>query len=294
MNDPSPKQITATLEALRAWSPSAPVAACWATLSPADWPALFCLLDIGADLPRLRDNPALARLPVALWPELATVTADLVRLQALVEQPIVPPGTKPAPRRSLTTPDDAKQALEQTHCTTIHGLFDSAQQGRLEAALAALRPRRAGTWGEVERDEAPALFSLIEEALGSAAFHRLTGFDLATGAFSVTLSLQSLEPTGIAWHRDLYWPREWVGRDVFAVFYALGADDAEKGGAFVYYVPWENALYATYRQHHDATILWNSADTAGRILHAVTGYHGADTSRHLLILQCLRADSKAT
>ena len=123
---------------------------------------------------------------------------------------------------------------------------------------------------------------------GSERFGTLTGFDIERDDYSLTLSLQDLDPAGIGWHRDLYWPREWVGEDVFAVLYGLGDDSEEKGGAFVYYVPWENQVYARYRQRHEATILWNAREDSGRILHAVSGYHGEDTSRHLLILQCLR------
>ena len=61
-----------------------------------------------------------------------------------------------------------------------------------------------------------------------------------------------------------------------------------KGGAFLYYVPWTNELYVSYRQRHQATVLWNSRDNEGRLLHAVSGYLTEDTSRHLIILQCLR------
>ena len=75
---------------------------------------------------------------------------------------------------------------------------------------------------------------------------------------------------------------------VTAVLYGLGDDSPEKGGAFLYYVPWENELFLSYRQRHQATVLWNSRDDEGRLLHAVSGYHTADTSRHLVILQCLR------
>ena len=38
----------------------------------------------------------------------------------------------------------------------------------------------------------------------------------------------------------------------------------------------------------EATVLWNAAFPDGRLLHAVAGYRGADTSRHLVILQCHR------
>ena len=132
------------------------------------------------------------------------------------------------------------------------------------------------------------LFTLFDTALASDRFRRLTGFDLDREAYTLTLSLQDLDPAGIGWHRDLYWPKEWVGEDVFAVLYGLSDDSAEKGGAFLYYVPWFNQLHAGYRRRHQATVLWNSRDDEGRILHAVSGYHTEDTSRHLIILQCLR------
>ncbi len=174
-----------------------------------DWPDLFPLLTLAADLPRLAGHRSLSELPVGLWPELEGVAADVVRLQRMVDHPVVPAAT----------------------------------------AVATCHPR---------------------------------------DTYTLTLSLQDLDPAGIGWHRDLYWPREWVGEDVFAVLYGLDADSPETGGAFVYYVPWENEDYARYRQRHEATILWNARQDSGRILHAVSGYHGEDTSRHLLILQCLR------
>lgn len=254
----------------------------------AEWPALFNLLSVAADLPRLADNRTLAELPVELWPQLAEVTADLVRLQRIVDHPVVPTGARIAGCHPLSELEDAAGELERDHCVTVDFLLEDRQRERLDRAVEALAETRQGTWGELERSQAGDLFELFDAALASHRFRRLTGFDASRDTYTLTLSLQDLEASGIGWHRDLYWPREWVGEDVFAVLYGLGDDTPEKGGAFLHYVPWRNALYASYRQRHQATILWNSREDSGRLLHAVSEYHTRDTSRHLIILQCLR------
>lgn len=261
-------------------------AAWWNSLDPAQWPAVFKLLDIAADLPRMAQQPLLQRLPAELWPQLSAVTSDLITVQRLVDQPVVPEQSI-----ELGLAEDepsAARELAALHLTNIDSLLGTEDRAAVEAQIADLAVDRAGSWGELEREAAPELWQCFENALGAPAFHRLTGFDPARGEFSLTLSLQDLQPAGIGWHRDLYWPKEWVGRDVFAVFYALGDDSPAKGGAFVHYVPWQNRIYHFYRRRHQATVLWNARHRRGRLLHAVSGYHGADTSRHLLILQCLR------
>lgn len=261
----------------------------WSGLGPDQWPSLFELLTVAADLPRLGESPTLKTLSPDLWPQLSSVTEDLARVQTLVDQPILPPGTEVVPSRSLRTAlDDATTELQDTHCVTVEDLLDAQQRAALDARIDALKTTRMDFWGQLDRDEEPALFELFDAVLGGHAFRKLTGFDLERDEYSLTLALQDLQSEGIGWHRDLYWPKEWVGQDVFPILYGLTDDSPHKGGAFVYYVPWHNALYATYRQRHQATVMWNSRDTPGRLLHAVTGYHGADTSRHLLILQCLR------
>lgn len=260
----------------------------WGAFDREDWPELFSVLAVAADLPRLAGHRALSSLPKGLWPELAALADDVTLLQRMVDEPGVPPATRwPACLRSADLAA-AREELEKTHCVTVDFLFDGTQQRGLDAQIEALSEEHAERWGQLERDQAPELFRQVDEGLGSERFRDLTGFELGRDPYTLTLSLQSLQPTGIGWHRDLYWPEEWVGQDVFAVLYALGDDSAAKGGAFLYYVPWHNEILGCYRKRHQATILWNSADPEGRILHAVSGYPTADTSRHLVILQCLR------
>ena len=250
---------------------------------------LFELLNVAADLPRLTGNGSLASLPDGLWPALGQATAELIRLQALVDTPVVPEGSSMAQPHSLATAlETARHELEEQHCVTVEDLFDATGRQALDAEIARLAESKLGSWGQLESADSPVLFGLFEAALASSAFHRLTGWLAGRDEFSLTLSLQDLQPEGIGWHRDLYWPKEWVGEDVFAVLYALGDDSPEKGGAFTYYVPWRDRLEAVYRRRHQATVLWNAAATEGRLLHAVSGYLGADTARHLVILQCLR------
>ncbi len=260
----------------------------WDSLEPRRWPAFFRLLDIAADLPRLAEQGVLQRLPAVLWPELTKVSDDLIALQRWVDLPVVP--AQSIELRTAASPAQAAAELVDLHLTNIDFLFAAEQRAEIERQVAGLAAQRGGSWGELDRTSAPQLWDCFAAALGSDIFRQLTGFDLARGEFSITLSLQDLQPAGIGWHRDLYWPREWVGRDVFALFYALGADRPEKGGAFVHYVPWRNQIFHFYRQRHQATVLWNSRHRRGRLLHAVSGYRGADTSRHLIIVQCLRQD----
>ncbi|MEM7587244.1 MAG: hypothetical protein AAF560_27890 [Acidobacteriota bacterium] len=260
----------------------------WEAFDPEDWPQLFALLAVAADLPRLVDNRALSDMPDGLWPELRTVTTELRALQGLVDLPIVPGAASPVACRTLPELESAVTELEQTHCVTVDFLLEPDQRTRLDALVAELAVDRLGQWGQLERDEAPELFDVFDRALAGEHFRRLTGFDHQRDEFTLTLSLQDLDRTGIGWHRDLYWPREWVGQDVFAVLYGLGDDAPEKGGAFLYYTRHDNAIRACYRQKHQATVLWNSREDSGRILHAVSRYLTEDTSRHLIILQCLR------
>lgn len=281
--EPTTSHLLAHLRAL----PGEP-ASWWNTFDAAHWPTLFRLLDLAAGLPPLHDNPALANLSPELWPDFTAVTGDLLRLQQLVAHPIVPNAAQLTLSHSADALTDATAELERDHCTTLADLLDPASQALLETAIAELEREHTGRWGQLAPVEAPALFELAEEILSGEPFRQLTGFELGHDDYSLTLSLQSLEPVGIAWHRDLYWPREWVGQDVFAVFYALGNDSPEKGGAFVYYLPWSNQIRAIYRRRHQATVLWNGRTHEQRILHAVSGYAGASTDRHLLILQCLR------
>lgn len=254
----------------------------WGSFTAADWPALFPLLGVAADLPRSPADLAHAELP----PEISR--RDALRLQKLVDRPVVPADASPGICHPLSDLERATAELEEARCVTVDFLLDDRQQSDLDSLVAELARTRMGSWGQLERGEAPALFVLFDGALGSERFRALTGFEPERDEYTLTLSLQDLDRTGIGWHRDLYWPREWVGEDVFAVLYGLGDDSPEKGGAFLYYVPRQNALYAAWRQRHQATVLWNCRQSEERLLHAVSGYRGADTSRHLIILQCLR------
>lgn len=280
-----PAAIRRVLDRLRSL-PEGPIEAWWQAFPRSDWAALFRLIDIGADLPRIAGNQTLAALPGAQWPALSQVAGDLGRIQRLVDEPIVPAETTAV--EAFTDPVAAAARLDDHHCVTLDHWLGAAAQRRLDEAVDTLRPDKDGSWGALGEDESPEIHQVIREALAGDAFRRITAWDPDRDRFSLTLSLQTLAPTGIGWHRDLYWPREWVGHDVFAVFLALGSDGPEKGGAFVYYLPWHDQVYAFYRRRHQATILWNSADHEGRILHAVAGYHGDDTERHLLIVQGLR------
>ncbi|MEM6454897.1 MAG: hypothetical protein AAF772_07355 [Acidobacteriota bacterium] len=286
---PTADAVASVLARLRAQPADASPAERFAHFDRADWPALFHLLTLAADLPRLQGNATLMALDPTPWPALHAVGHDLVHLQTLVDAPAVHPATAWRAIHARGAFDTARDELEAHHCTTVEGLFDPEPQRALMAAIDRLRPTKTGTWGALTAEEAPAVHALVRDALSSDHVRDLTGLELPRDTFQINLSLQDLDPTGIGWHRDLYWPVEWVGRDVFAVFYALGDDDADKGGAFTYYLPWTNEIHSFYRRTGAATVLWNAAETAGRILHAVTGYvDPARTDRHLLILQCLR------
>jgi len=276
------------LESLRSMPRQATVDALWAAFPRPRWPQLFRLLTVAADLPRFSENGTLAHLPPEFWPELSQVVGDLRLLERLIDTPVVPEGAEVEAPYTLADLPRAQARLEADHCVTVEGLFGAARNARLDHQLEHLAKSKMGTWGQLQRSEAPGLFEVVEKGLASTGFRHLTGFDPERDEFTLTLSLQDLQGTGIGWHRDLYWPKEWVGQDVFAVLYGLGNDSPSKGGAFLHYVPWTNTLRAIYRQRHQATVLWNHHTTEGRLLHAVAGYHGEDTSRHLMILQCLR------
>lgn len=260
----------------------------WRALPRQEQPALFELLDLAAGLPRDAARSLLEPLASNIWPELESALENLEALQILVDHPVVPPGATLSRPHDATDLEDATTELTKWHCTTIDFFFMPDERDRLDLLVAELAARKGGSWGMLERAEHSALFTLFDAALGSDRFRHLTDFDLERDVYTLTLSLQDLQPAGIGWHRDLYWPKEWIGEDVFAVLYALGSDSPEKGGAFVCHHPEEDLVSAIYRQHHQATVMWNSRDKAGRLLHAVTGYHGDDTSRHMVILQCLR------
>ena len=287
----TPEQHRRVLDLLDDLPHDAEANALWHAVDRSDWPALFHLLDLAADLPRLATNPTFDAFSGELWPELDTVRCGLYRLQELVDQPIVPPGARPAAEHGLDGFDEAVRELEETHCVHMDFLLEPEQRLALDAEVAELGKTRMGSWGELERDSSPGLYEIFESGLGSERFRRLSGFDLERDEYTLTLSLQDLDSGGIGWHRDLYWPKEWVGEDVFAVLYALGTDTPELGGAFVHYVPWHNEVCALYRKRHQATVMWNSADSNGRLIHAVSRYLTEVTSRHLVILQCHRRSS---
>lgn len=282
---PSANRVEAVLASLRPLR-EATIASIWRTIGDRDRATLFYLLDLAAGLPRFATQETLARMPPGAWPALDTVHGDIVVLQRLVDHPVLPPGAE-----LVDTVRDVESAIERLRehqVVNIDFFLDEDARTALDAAVAEEARRRDGQWGEVGRDESPALHRAFHRGLASDAFRRLTGFEADTHPYSLTLSLQRLERSGIGWHRDLYWPREWVGEDVFAVFHALSDESPDKGGAFVYYLPWHDRVYAFHRRRHQTTILWNAADTDRRILHAVSGYHGDDTRRHLVIAQCMR------
>lgn len=286
---PVSSQLTSKLRQLPEPAGPSETARGWDAFSREEWPDLFRLIDLGAAAPRDLAAKLLAPLPHGVWPELENSLRDLVALQKLVDHPAIPVNCK-----TIEACDDLTQAaleLEERHCTHVSFLLDRDQRQRLDRLVAELSQEKKDFWGQLERSQYPELFALFDEALGSKDFFKLTGFELERDEYSLTLSLQDLQSAGIGWHRDLYWPEEWVGEDVFPVLYGLDDDSPEKGGAFLFYVPWENQLYAFFRQSHEATVMWNSRENDGRILHAVSGYRGVNTSRHLIILQCLRRDS---
>lgn len=270
-----------------------PVEDWWDALEPQDWPVLFRLLTVAADLPLFADHRHLRHPPADLWPQLAQVADDMLRLQRLVQCPSVPAATRLMPCLAADA-EEAGQELQDSHCVTVSRLLTPPQEKELDRLVDGLRATKDGSWGALERSEARAVFDLFDAALASPSFQRLTGYQAGRDTYTLTLSLQSLQAAGIGWHQDLYWPREWIGEDVFAVLYGLSEDSPDKGGAFVYYVPWHNELRAVFRRQHQATVLWNAKEAAGRLLHAVSRYHGDDTSRPLIILQCLRRPTTTT
>jgi len=260
----------------------------WRRFEPLELPALFALLDVAAGLPRLGDSGPLAELDASLWPELAVVASEVVALQRLADHPTALPSDQPARCRTSEELDAAVRELAEEHCTTIDFLFPAAERPRIDALVEDLAARKAKSWGRLERDTVPELFELADQAVASRSFRTLTGFDPERDVYTLTLSLQDLDPPGIGWHRDLYWPREWVGEDVFAALYGLTSDTPELGGAFLYWVDEPGCVRSIYRQRHQATVIWNGRTTAGRPLHAVSGYLTERTARHHLHLQCLR------
>ncbi len=64
------------LEIVRRLPAGDPPEAWWSAFTAAEWPALFRLLGLAADLPRLGSSSALDRLDPGLWPELAEVAGD--------------------------------------------------------------------------------------------------------------------------------------------------------------------------------------------------------------------------
>ena len=288
MPDPHTPDLRPILEILRSLPDGVPLEELWDAFSPAAWPALFHLVDLGADLPRVGQHRLLGDWRAGGWPELETVRDDLRRIQEIVDNPAVPARAEIVTAHGADGLDAAARELTDDHCVHVDFLLTPEDRARLDARVEVLQESRHGFWGELPRDGEPEVYEIFERTLGSDAFGRLTGFDLERDEFTLTLSLQDLQRSGIGWHRDLYWPREWVGEDVFPVLYGLDDDLPERGGAFVYYVPWKNEVRATYRKRHQATVMWNSADSDGRLLHAVSGYASNNTARHLIILQCHR------
>lgn len=260
----------------------------WNAFSSDDDPALFRLLDLAADMPRLRSNETLAAWPAALWPELAATRDGLFLLQDLVDQPIVPDRAQASACYGISDLDAAQRELHDDHHAWVDFFFDPEQQSRLDDLLAKLDTASLPPWGELPRDGAPEIYALGEEALTHERFRQLTGFDIQRDEYTLTLSQQALDPAGIGWHRDLYWPKEWIGEDVFAVLYGLTSDAPENGGAYIYFVENKAELRYHYRQRHQATVIWNGQTREQRPIHAVSRYHGDATARHHLHFQCRR------
>ena len=185
------------LEALRRLPAGDPPETWWTAFTPAEWPALFRLLAVAADLPRLTASSALADLEPGLWPELARVSGDLGRLQALADRPVVPPGARPATVYSTAELEAAAAELAEARCVTVDFLFDDDRRHAVDAVVGELAAEKMGTWGELEHGTAPALFELFDEALGGERFRRLTGFELGRDEYTLTLSLQDLDRAGI-------------------------------------------------------------------------------------------------
>lgn len=284
--DPSLRQDI--LGKLRDVPGTVPPAELWRRFEPPELPALLRLLDVAAGLPRLAGQGPLAELDASLWPELDAVASDVVALQRLADHPTVLPSDEPARCRTSEELDAAVRELADEHCTTIDFFFPEAARPKVDALVEEVASRRTESWGALERGDVPALFELTDQAVRSPSFRALTGFDADRDVYTLTISLQDLDATGIGWHRDLYWPREWIGEDVFAVLYGLTSDTPELGGAFLYWVEERGCIRSIYRQRHQATVIWNGRTTAGRPLHAVSGYLTDRTARHHLHLQCLR------
>lgn len=261
----------------------------WQRFQPDDWPLLFALIDLAADVPQLgRVEPMMAAWN-ELWPDFASVAKDLLGLQVLVDHPIVPPYAAAAPVRGSEEMTAAADDLRSEGCTTIDFFLTSEQRTRLDGVVSELSRTHAGCWQQLQPADAPELFALMTAGLSSASFSELTGLDLSRDEFTLTLSLQSLDRKGIGWHRDLYWPSEWLGEDVLGVFYGIGDEPPGKGGEFLYYQPQRNQVVSLQRGRHQTTILSNGKSRDQRILHAVAKFHALDSARHLVILQCRRS-----
>lgn len=284
--DPSIRQEI--LGKLRDAPGAAPPAELWRRFAPTELPALFRLIDVAAGLPRLAGQGPLEELDEKIWPELAVVAPELVALQHLADHPAALPSDHPAPCRTLSELEEAVRDLGEEHCTTIDFLFPPAERPKVDALVDAVAARRTESWGRLVRDAVPELFELTDRAVASQPFRTLTGYEPGRDEYTLTLSLQDLDPAGIGWHRDLYWPREWVGEDVFAVLYGLTSDKPELGGAFLYWADDPGCIRRIYRQRYQATVIWNGRTTASCPLHAVSGYLTSSTARHHLHLQCLR------
>lgn len=208
-------------------------------------------------------------------------------LLRIVKNPVIPSCSSLASVHH--DPDSAQAALRSDRLTTFDFFLDAAGRRDLDRLLPQLRQRYGGAWQELSSMDERALYELVESALTSTAFRRLTGFDPGRDEFSVTLSIQDLDRSGIPWHRDLYWPGEWVGENVLAIFHALDDDNERRGGALVYYAASSNRVRHLFRRRHETTIIWNPPSDAARPLHAVSRFTSRDTSRHLLVVQCKTA-----
>lgn len=249
----------------------------WTLVPRPEWHLLFELVDWAA---------AAGETPLDANPFRDEILErdDFARLKMIVDHPIV--GAESRACSVASSIGEARKQLSEKRCAHLNFFFSDDQKRELPHLLAAEATEFHGRWAQASRQQCPKLFDLFEEAMAST-LAPLVGFEPSTDQFTLTISLQSLKTNGIPWHRDLYWPKEWVGRDVFAVFYALDSDSKEKGGAFINYVSHDNEVFHHYRRMNDVTVIWNGRTADDRPLHAVSGFRSADTSRHLIILQCL-------
>ena len=283
-----PAQVASILDRVSDASPEN-IHEVWQRFNRQQWPALFQMIDLAADVGQLGRVRTLVQRWGDAWPEFFAVANHLLALQILVDHPIVPDNALTA---TVLGERDLTLAADQLHshgCTHIDFFLNSDQRTRLDATVSELARSHAGRWQQPSPAEAPELFQLIESGLNSQSFRELTELDFSRDEYSLTLSLQALDKKGIGWHRDLYWPREWLGDDVLALFYAVGDEPDGKGGEFLYYLPDSNQIVSMHRRRHQATILSNGKGRDQRILHAVAEFRTLDSERHLVILQCRRA-----